>query len=90
MSHIHKKVYDWEQIDLGGVSDCGVLPTLQFFSYIMQEQVAFQWDDVCFVLDLHSLSDFYCASSLKQQSASRYVAAVGHIIFISSQPVFAP
>jgi hypothetical protein len=33
--------------------------------------------------------DFYSASSLKQQSAGRHVATLGHIILISSQPVFA-
>jgi hypothetical protein len=33
--------------------------------------------------------DFYSASSLKQQSADRYVALLWHIILIPSQPVFA-
>jgi hypothetical protein len=33
--------------------------------------------------------DFYSASSLKQQSADRHVAPLGHIIVIQSQPVFA-
>ena len=32
---------------------------------------------------------FYSASSLKQQSAGRHVAPLGHIILIPSQPVFA-
>ena len=32
--------------------------------------------------------DFNSASSLKQQSAGRYVAPFGHIILIPSQPVF--
>ena len=31
----------------------------------------------------------YIASSLKQQSASRHVAPLGHIILILSQPIFA-
>jgi hypothetical protein len=31
----------------------------------------------------------YSASSLKQQSAGRHVAPLGHIILIPSQPVFA-
>jgi len=55
-----------------------------------REQVNFQWDDdeVCFVLDQHA--EFYSASSLKQQSADRHVAPLGHIILIPSQPVFAP
>jgi hypothetical protein len=30
--------------------------------------------------------DFYSASSLKQQSADRYVSPLGHIILILSQP----
>jgi len=33
--------------------------------------------------------DFYSASSLKQQSAGRHVAPLGHIILIPTQPVFA-
>ena len=64
----------------------------QFFSYVScQEQVNFQWDDdeVRFVLDQHVELDFYIASSLKQQSADRHVAPLGHIILIPSQPVFA-
>jgi hypothetical protein len=43
----------------------------------------------CFVLDQHAELDFYSASSLKQQSAGRHVAPLGHIILIPSQPVFA-
>jgi hypothetical protein len=31
---------------------------------------------------------FYSASSLKQQSAVRHVALLGHIILIPSKPVF--
>ena len=46
-------------------------------------------DVVCFVLDQHTELDFYSASSLKQQSVDRYVAPLGHIILIPSQPVFA-
>jgi hypothetical protein len=30
--------------------------------------------------------DFYSVSSLKQQSADRHVAPLGHIILIPSQP----
>jgi hypothetical protein len=50
-----------------------------------------QWDDdeVRFVLDQHTELDFYSASSLKQQSADRHVAPLGHIILIPSRPVFA-
>ena len=54
------------------------------------EQVNFQWDDdeVRFVLDQHTELDFYSASLLKQQSAGRHVAPLGHIILIPSQPAF--
>jgi hypothetical protein len=45
--------------------------------------------EVRFVPDQHADMDFYCASSLKQQSADRYVAPLRHIILIPSQPVFA-
>jgi hypothetical protein len=41
-----------------------------------------------FVLDQHAELDFNSASSLKQQSAGRHVAPLGHIILIPSQPVF--
>jgi hypothetical protein len=46
-------------------------------------------DEVHFVLDQHTELDFYSASSLKQQSADRHVAPLGHIILIPSQPAFA-
>jgi len=70
------------------VSDRCLTPTQQFISYIME--VNFQWDDdeVRFVLDQHAELDFYSASSLKQQSADRHVAPLGHIILIPNQPVF--
>ena len=47
-----------------------VTPTQQLFSYIIREQVNFQWDadEIRFVLDLYS------ASSLKQLSVDRHVA----------------
>ena len=55
-----------------------------------REQVNFQWDDddeVRFVLDQHAELDFYSASSMKQQSAGRHVAPLGHIIHYSdSEP----
>jgi hypothetical protein len=41
--------------------------------------------DVRFVLDKHALFDFFSASSLKQQSADRHVAPLGHFILISEQ-----
>ena len=49
-----------------------------------------EWDDdqVQFVLDQHYELDFYSASSLKQQSAGRHVALLGHIILVQSQPGF--
>jgi hypothetical protein len=55
------------------------------------EQDNFHWDDdeVRFVLVQHAELDLYSASSLKQQSAGRNVAPLGHIILIPSQPVFA-
>ena len=67
------------------------MPTQELFGYIMGEQVNFQWDydEVCFVIDQHAELDLYSASSLKQQSADRLVAPLGHIILISNQPVFA-
>jgi len=36
--------------------------------------LVFNDDEVHFVLDQHTLLDFYSASSLKQQSADRHVA----------------
>ena len=55
------------------------------------DQVTFRRDDdvILFVLDQHTLLDLYSASWLKQQSAGRHVAPLGHIILIPSQPVFA-
>jgi hypothetical protein len=52
--------------------------------------INFKWDEdeVRFVLDQHAELDFYSVSSLKQQSAGRLVAPLGHIILIMSQPVF--
>jgi len=62
-----------------------------FSAILWREQVNFQWDDdeVRFVLDQHAESDFYSASSLKQQCTDRHVVPLGHIILIPSQPVFA-
>ena len=77
-----------------GKSEWVIVVQRQFsnFSTISwREQVNFQWDDdeVRVVLDKHAEFDFYSASSLKQQSAGRHVAPLGHIILIQSQPVFA-
>jgi hypothetical protein len=59
-------------------------------SIIMVGTSYIQWDDdeFHFVLDQHAELDFYSASSLKQQSAGRHVAPLGHIILIEP-PVFA-
>ena len=60
---------------------------------LLWEQVNFQWDDDEFrfvlIITKNVELDFYSASSLKQQSADRHVAPLGHIILITSQPVFA-
>jgi hypothetical protein len=55
-----------------------------------REKVNFHWydDEVRFVQDQHAELDFYSGSSLKQQSAGRHVAPLGHIILIPSHPVF--
>ena len=56
-----------------------------------REQVNFQRDDdeVRFLLDQYAELDCYSTSSVKQQSAGRHVAPLGHMILILSQPVFA-
>jgi hypothetical protein len=61
-----------------------------FLAISWRKQVNFQWDndEVRFVLDQHAELDFYSSSSLKQQSAGKHVAPLGHIILIPSQPVF--
>ena len=46
-------------------------------------------DEVRFVLDQHAYLNFHSANSLNQQSADKYVASLGHINLIPSQPVFA-
>jgi hypothetical protein len=49
----------------------------------------FNYDNVRFVdQHMYILLDFHCASSLKQQSAGRQVAQLGHIMLIPSQTVF--
>ena len=61
------------------------------FSSVMARTSYFQWNDgdVRFVLDQHAELDFFSASTLKQQSAGRHIAPLGHIILIPSQPVYA-
>ena len=79
------------------MSDCCLIQVIVKLKFsnssakLWREQVNFQWDDdeVCFVLDQHAEMDCYSASSMKQQSAGRHVDPFGHIILISSQPVFA-
>jgi hypothetical protein len=46
--------------------------------------------DVRIVLDQYAYVDYSTASSLKQESAGRHVALLGHIILIPSQVVFDP
>ena len=61
-----------------------------FSALSWREQVNFQWDEdeVRFVLDQHAELDFHSARSLKQQSAGRHVAPLGHMILIPSQPAY--
>ena len=61
-----------------------------FSAISLREQINFQWDDddVGFVQDQHAKSQFFY-KQLKQQSADRHVAPLGHIILILSQTVFA-
>jgi hypothetical protein len=74
------------------VSECCLTPIQQFSAISWREQVNFRRDDdeVRLVLDQHAELDFYRDSSLKQQSAGRHVAPLGHIILIPIQSVFAP
>jgi hypothetical protein len=72
-------------------NDTRLVSVLAILSAIpWREQVIFQWDDddVRFALDQHHSLDFYSASSLKQQSANRHVAPLGHVVLIPCQPVF--
>ena len=57
------------------------------FSYIMARTFNYQWDvdEVRFALDQHAELNVYSARSLKQQSAGRHVAPLGHIILIPIQ-----
>jgi hypothetical protein len=63
----------------------------QFVSYIMAITSYIRWEDnnVRIALDQHTKLDFFIsATSLKQQSAGRCVAPLGHIIPIPNQLVF--
>jgi len=72
------------------VSDYYLKPNEQLFSYFMARTCCVRWDDnvVRFLLDEHPWLDFYCASSLIQQSGGRHVSPVVHIIVIPNQSVF--
>jgi hypothetical protein len=59
------------------------MPNEQFFQLYHGD------DYVCFVLNQHAELDFYNGSSLKQQTVSKHVTLLGHIILILRQPVFA-
>jgi hypothetical protein len=73
------------------VRDCHLPANDQFFSYMMARTSYIRGDDddARFVLDLHALLNLYCASLLKQHSASRHDPPLRHVILISRQPVFA-
>ena len=59
-----------------------------FQLYHGENKLWMRWWWGLFVLDQHAELDFYSASSLKQQSADKHVAPLGHIILIPNQPVF--
>ena len=75
---LKKENNSWSKSKHSRVSEC-LTPIQQFFSIFSaiwrREQVNFQWDDdeVHLLLDQHTGLDFYSASLLKQQSASRHV-----------------
>jgi hypothetical protein len=95
MQFLSNKFFHWLMFAVKAiivVSDCYLTPILQFYQlYHGENKLILKLDDdeVRFVPDQHADMDFYCASSLKQQSADRYVAPLRHIILIPSQPVFA-
>ena len=73
------------------MSDCCLTRNQQCFQLYDGEQVNFQWEDdeVCFEKEQLAYLECYGAISLKQPSADRYVAPLGHIILNLGQPVFA-
>ena len=73
------------------MSDCCLTPFSNFPAISWREQVNFQWDgdEIRFVLVQHAELDVHSVSSLKQHSADRHVAPLGHVILIPSQPVLA-
>ena len=54
-----------------------------FSTILWWVQVNFQWEDG--EVRLHWIGFFHSASSLKQQSAGRPIASIGHVILIPSQ-----
>jgi hypothetical protein len=77
------------------VCSCGWLlfKNKHFVGYIMAITcyTSIRWDDDGCPLCTKPIRrvHFYSANSLKQQSADRHVASLGHIILIPSQPIFA-
>jgi len=74
------------------VSDCCLTPTPKFFQLYHGKNklnsMKWWWCPLCTKLTC-LVGFFYSASSLKQQQADKHVAPLGHIIPITSQPVFA-
>jgi hypothetical protein len=70
-------------VDLGSFADPAKPKTIKLVFVALDKMIMMM---SAFVLDQHAKLDFNCASSLKQQSACRHVASLGHIILIRSQP----
>ena len=62
---------------------------INFPAISWREQDNYQLDEVHFVIYQHAELDYNSTSSLKQQSAGRHVAPLGHIIMIPIPPVAA-
>jgi hypothetical protein len=60
-----------------------------FSAISWQEQVTFNEIMIFALYKTNMPGLIFIASSLKQQSAGRYVTPLGHIFLITSQPVFA-
>ena len=70
-----KNIFEISEKKIEWVSDCWLMLTHQFFSYIMtKNKLIFNEMMICFALDQHALLDFYSASSPKKQSADRHIA----------------
>ena len=72
------------------ISDCYLTTNYQDGSYIIARSSYLPCDDndVHIALDKLAYLVVQSVSSLKQQSAGRHVAPLGHIVLIASQPVF--